>query len=180
MTSRSIDFPRGRFVRLTRANSFRESMRVVIPGQDGSCRDNKKRKKSNEGEGQARLNVLDAEKSPLFFLDASRPRMQLVVSLKDFSVFDERVFASWNASFGKNSPSSRQINSSTLIYLRRVIRWLSRLLALICSCLRDICSLSVKFGRLQCPACCIFVLDFGCYKYRNKSIHTHRCYAFIK
>lgn len=68
-------------------------MRVVIPGQDGSCRDNKKRKKSNEREGEE-LNVLDAEKSPLFFLEASRPRMQLVVSLKDFSVFDERVFTS--------------------------------------------------------------------------------------
>lgn len=51
MTSRSIDFPRGRFVRLTRANSFGGSVRVVIPGQDGSCRDNKKRKKSNEGKG---------------------------------------------------------------------------------------------------------------------------------
>lgn len=99
--------------------------------------------------GETRLNVSDVEKSPLFFLEASRPRMQLVVSLKDFSVFDERVFTSWSVSFGKNSPSSRQINSSTLIYLRRVIRWLSRLLALICSCLRDICALSVKIWYLQ-------------------------------
>lgn len=179
VTSRSIDFPWGRFVRLTRANG--------LGGIRASCYSWTRRFLSRQQEeeeeqwggskgrgGETRV-VSDAEKSPLFFLEASRPRMQLVVSLKDFSVFDERVFTSWSASFGKNSPSSRQINSSTLIYLRRVIRWLSRLLALICSCLRDICALSVKIWCLQ-----QMFAAFSWPDWVPKQIDTPRCYEFIK
>lgn len=122
---------------------------VVILGQDGSCREKGGREGERGGtatrriavwrkEEDCRLTFPDAEKSPLFFffLEPSRPRAQSVVSLKDFSVFDERVLTS--CVFRRElTQLSRQINFSKLIYLRRVIRWLSRLLALTRPCVSE-------------------------------------------
>lgn len=126
---------------------------VVIPGQDGSCR----QKAGREGRGGRKRGIAAWKKreglppdvsrrrkvSLVFFFwnQADQERRQSLVSkISQYSTSE----CSRRASFGGNLPSSCQINFSKLIYLRRVIRWLSRLLALTRPCLRDIRALCAR------------------------------------
>jgi len=90
-------------VNLTRANGFeggiaRESLFLdkTVPVTTRQEKEREREKEDREKQPReertrsAAKRGHDAEKSPLFFLEPSRPRTQPVVSLKDFSVFNER------------------------------------------------------------------------------------------
>lgn len=154
MTSRPIDLPWGRSVSLTRAwlrrvRGSRYSWTRRFLSRKGGRRRKRRRERVMRGiaawrkEENCRVTLPDAEKSPLFFFwnQADQERSQSLASKTSQYSTSE---CPRRASFGENSPSSRQINFSKLIYLRRVIRWLSRLFALTRPCLRDIRTLCVK------------------------------------
>lgn len=133
MTSQPIDLSWGRSVSLTRANGFGRirGSRYSWTRQFLSREDRRRRKRKIVAwrkEEDCRLTFPDAEKSPLFFFwnRADQERSQSLASKTSQYSTSE---CSRRVSFGGNSPNSRQINFSKLIYLRRVIRWLSRLLS---------------------------------------------------